>query len=111
MKKLFVLVFTVNTLTAQAGEMINVPTDTKASYELVTKQQIKGNLLVITKRVGPSGTSFTAREINCQNSTFRYLSEGDSMAELKSNVRDTDRMAPLTRGSISTYVAFHTCKG
>ena len=111
MKLLTALILGITSITAQAGEMINVPTDTKASYELLMKQNIKGNLLVVTKRVGPSGTSFAAREIDCQNGTFRYLSEGDSMAAVKANVRDTERMAILTRGSISTYVAIHACKG
>ena len=108
-KTLFVVLMAIAGI-AQAGERIPVPTDSKATYELVSKQNIKGRLLVITKRVGPSGTSFAAREIDCQNATFRYLSEGSSMDALRANVRDTDPMSPLTRGSISTYVAIYACK-
>ena len=93
-----------------AEENISVPSDTKATYKLLSKQNVNGNLLVITKRVGPSGISFSAREIDCRNATFRYLSDGESIQALKANFRDTDSMSPLTKGSISTFVAIHACK-
>ncbi len=111
MKLITALILSVTALTAQAGESVHVPTDSKAYYEMLLKKHINGRLLVVTKRVGPSGTSFAAREIDCQAGTFRYVGEGSSIESLMANVHDKDRMAVLTAGSISTYVAIHACKG
>lgn len=110
-KLITALVLSVTAITAQAGESVYVPTDLKASYEMLINKPINGRLLVVTKRVGPSGTSFAAREIDCQAGTFRYVGEGSSMEALRANAHDKDRMAVLTAGSISTYVAIHACKG
>ena len=101
------------TTNAYAGaQVISVPSDPKAQYAMVVQDVGFGKeaLLVITRRVGPSGTTFSLREVNCYNSTFRYKGEGSTLENVIANVNDKDKMAPLTSGSISYYVALAACK-
>lgn len=68
-----------------------------------------GNLrTIVTKREGKSGTSFSKREVNCSNRTFRYLGDGDSLAAMKAS-KPSPNMGPLTARSISSYVADQAC--
>ena len=97
-------------LGAKAETTISVPSDLGAKYFLINKAKLpNGNLQVVTKRMGPSGTSFARREINCRNMTFRYTGEGDSIAELNSPY-EKGAMGKLTPKSISTYIAQATCR-
>ena len=93
------------------AELIRVPTDAKARYDLLMVKPINGNLLVVTQRSGPSGVTFSAREVNCRNMTFRYLGTGDTMQEMLDNApfHEKERMGELTPGSISTYVSSYAC--
>jgi hypothetical protein len=95
---------------AQAGPKISVPSDPRAAYELVSRSTLpNGRLSVVTKRSGPSGVSYSRREIDCRAMTFRYTGDGDSLAALdRPYAKGT--MGPLTPQSISTYVAQAACR-
>jgi len=90
---------------------LNVPTDTKATYELMkVGKGEKGNIIAITKRTGPSGVSFAKREFNCRDGTMRYLNEGDTLEEVsaKNPKYHVGKMAPAS-GSISGDVRVALC--
>lgn len=93
------------------AERVFVPSDPNATYdiEVMDVGEGKSALLVVGKRVGPSGTSYTAREVNCFKSTFRYMGEGDTFNEMKANINDRARMGPLVQGSISYYIVQAAC--
>ena len=101
------------TATAALADNNQVITDGMANYYIVSSQQISsnGNLLVVSRREGISGTSFAAREVNCKTSSFRYISEGDSLDSIKSNARFDEPMAPVTFGSASYHVVMAACNG
>ncbi|MEE4675711.1 hypothetical protein V2K57_13255 [Pseudomonas alliivorans] len=86
-----------------------VPSDTKAQY-FVLERDTKGNeRKITTKRAGPSGTGYSQRLVNCSAGTFKYLGDGETLQEMKASKPDV-KMAPLTEGSISSYVAEAACK-
>ena len=94
------------------AQPISVLSDSRAKYTaLDVKAKDKGLVEILTRREGPSGTSFARREIDCANARFRYLGQGDTreqaMQAMQANMVDT--MGPLTDGSISTYVAAFAC--
>jgi hypothetical protein len=99
-------------------QIYNIPSDPNGKYEFLRiKQMDNGNVLVVTKRYGKiteidnDGISFTAREINCKNSTFRYIGEGDTIEEMTANrIHASSTMAPLTEKSISSYIAGYSCE-
>ena len=94
-----------------AETSVNVPTDPRASYFIVSKTKLaNGNLQVVSRRVGPSGTSYSRREINCGGMRFRYTGEGDTLSEINQPY-SKGAMGPLTEGSISTYIALAACRG
>ncbi|MEQ4284485.1 hypothetical protein [Pseudomonas syringae] len=88
---------------------LSVPSDTKAQY-FVLERDTKGNeRKITTKRVGLSGTGYSQRLVNCSAGTFKYLGDGETLAEMKAS-KPGGSMAPLTQGSISFYVAEAACK-
>lgn len=91
------------------GTGIQVPSDPKARYWIVEGQRTTTTIVeILTHREGPSGTSFALRQIDCDKHLFRYLGEGDTLAEAKANKYITN-MGPLVPNSISTYIADFAC--
>ncbi|WP_230467978.1 hypothetical protein [Biostraticola tofi] len=97
-------------LSAQAAVYkLHIPTDIKAEYTVLEKGG-KGNFkAIVTKRVGPSGTSFSKRLYDCSNHTVKYLGEGDTFEEMQSSSPHSD-MAPIFDESIADYVGREACK-
>lgn len=94
----------------EEGERIQVPSDSRASYHLLQWSKLpNGNREALTRRDGPSGTSYARREINCPSMQFRYLGEGDTLEEARANRADAS-LSELTPGSISTYVSEFVCR-
>lgn len=92
-----------------AEKPLPVPSDTKAQY-FVLERDTKGNeRKITTKRIGPSGTSYAQRLVNCSAGTFRYLGDGETLAAMKASQPSTS-MAPVTQGSISYYVSEAACE-
>ncbi|MBX3561102.1 MAG: hypothetical protein KF780_04745 [Sphingomonas sp.] len=99
------------TVTVPEGEAVPVPSDPRASYRLVSWSRMEnGNLEALTRRDGPSGTSFARREIDCDAMTFRYLGEGDTLAEAEADSPNLGEMSALLPGSISTEVSEFVCR-
>ncbi|QHF08636.1 hypothetical protein [Pseudomonas syringae] len=110
MRNRMLAVLAVAAMPAFASETkLAVPSDTKAQY-FVLERDTKGNeRKITTKRVGPSGTGYSQRLVNCSAGTFKYLGDGETLKEMKASKPD-GKMAPLTQGSISFYVAEAACK-
>ena len=94
----------------QSGPPIIVRSDPGASYLLISKGKLpNGNLEVVTQRSGPSGVSFARREVDCSSMTFRYLGEGDTLAEAKEDGPNPGQMAEAMSTSISGEVSRSAC--
>ena len=95
------------------GEGVLIPVSgdpARAVYQLVEMSQMSnGNLEVLTRRDGSSGTSYARREINCRNMTIRYVGEGDTRAQAEEDSPNRGRMAELIAGSISTEISEFAC--
>jgi hypothetical protein len=92
------------------GEPFSIPSDSRASYRLLKWSRLpNGHLEALTRRDGPSGTSFERHEIDCEAMTYRELGEGDSKEEALKDVPNMGHMAELTPESISSYTADLVC--
>jgi hypothetical protein len=95
-----------------SGNGIPFASDPNATFEVISsKSLLNGKLEVVTKRVGPSGTSFARREISCEEYSYRYLGEGDSLEEAMQDGPNRGEMSALTGTSASSDVANEACKG
>ena len=92
-----------------AGQSISVPSDSKARYTVVDKTSKGFTRIITVRRDGPSGTSFTKREVDCSRGRSRYLAEGDTMQELRANKQNNTMSYPV-EGSISDYVTQAACR-
>ena len=90
-------------------EKISVPSDAKATYEVVFTKKVENGIEILTKRSGTSGISYALRFYNCKGK-FKYLGEGDTQAEAESKNSSDSKLSDLTNGSISTYVGEYACK-
>lgn len=93
------------------GEKVVVPSDPKATYFILDRAGTTERPIVTTKRIGPSGTSYTRRECDCNNRTWRYLAEGDTLEELEASPKPNEPMGPLVEGSIADVMWQHACRG
>ncbi|MDH4378277.1 MAG: hypothetical protein QE263_00010 [Vampirovibrionales bacterium] len=112
MNWILIAVFMVSFSTSFAFSETRIPTGQgdKGSYFLMEKSQKNGITRALTRRTGPSGTRFSLREFNCARQTFRYLSEGDTLSELKKRKLSNDRFVDLFEGSASWNVGQFVCK-
>jgi hypothetical protein len=99
---------TSNTPDKSEGERVDVPSDPKATYYVLERTGDNDHPVETTKRVGPSGDGYARREFDCQNRTWRYLAEGDTMEELAAS-KKSDQMGPLVDGSIADVMWHHAC--
>jgi len=112
MTKFLALILLAVPLMANAQIKIESHPGDKGTYYLISNQTIQGRNLVVSKRDGPSGTSFSAREIDCKNMTFRYVAEGETINAMKKNATtyQVGSMSSLVKGSASWFVAKAACK-
>lgn len=99
----------VSTSIYAADKQLSVPSDSKAIYFVLEKGGSGAERSIVTKRVGPSGTSFSKRLYNCTDNTVKYLGEGDSLAEMAASKPDP-KMGPIVPQSISYYIGLEACK-
>jgi hypothetical protein len=110
MKICFAILGLVISASALAAEIpLSVPSDPKARFFVLEKGGKGAERTIVTKRVGPSGTSYSKRLYNCTNSTVKYLGSGDSLGEMASSRADRN-MAPIVQGSIAYFVGVEACK-
>lgn len=88
---------------------LRIPTDTKAQYTILEKGSQGQMKTIVTKRVGPSGTSYSKRIYDCQNRTVKYLGDGETLKQMKASKPD-ERMAPIVSESIADYLRIEACK-
>lgn len=91
------------------GTLLAVPSDPKAQYFVFERGGTLTRPTIVTKRVGPSGTSFSRREFDCSARTVRYLGTGDSISEMNAG-SPAPAMAPVVAGAIADYVGRAACK-
>ncbi|MBP0447283.1 hypothetical protein J8J14_21150 [Roseomonas sp. SSH11] len=92
------------------AQPVAVPSDPRAKYEaLAVTRKPNGLVEILTRRDGPSGISFSIREIDCRANRFRYLGEGDTREQAERRTK-RDTMGPLTEQSISTYISQFACR-
>lgn len=88
------------------------PSDPNARFEIISSKNLpNGNLEVLNRRDGPSGTSFSRREISCSDYTYRYLGEGDTLEQAEQDSPNQGSMSELTGTSASSDIADAACKG
>lgn len=94
---------------------ITVPSDMKARYYAESVSITKaGRARIVSKRIGPSGTSYSNRECDCGRSTYRTLGDGETLDEMQASTPE-QKMVKLVHdgngfGSISFHVCDHACK-
>lgn len=105
---LFISLF-VSTVAGAADQLVNVPSDSKAKYYVLEKSGKDTQRVILTRRVGPSGTSFSKRLYNCAERTVKYLATGDTLADLAQSKPDP-KMGPILEGSIAYYIGLEACR-
>lgn len=88
---------------------ISVPSDSSAQYYVLDRGGSGSLRTITTKRVGPSGTSYSKRLYNCSQSTVKYLGTGDTLTEMNSS-SPAGNMGNIVSGSIAYYVGLEACK-
>lgn len=106
---LILISFVVSMPVFAAETSLIVPSDPKAQFFILDKKNNGYERTIITKRVGPSGTSYSKRLYDCKDNTVKYLGTGDSLAEMESSKPDP-KMGPIVQGSIAYYVGIEACK-
>ena len=99
---------------AEGGENVYVPTDSKATYHVVSISKTKaGRVRIVSKRDGPNGVSYSDRECDCKQLTFRYIGDGDTLDAVRAS-QPEKKMSKLVHdgngtGSVSYHVCNHAC--
>ena len=112
MRKIFFIVVTVlglNGVMAGEFEKLSIPSNANAKYYVLEKSGIGDERVIVTKRVGSSGESYSKRLYNCADSTVKYLGDGDSLEEMNSSKEDKN-LAPIVEGSIAHFVGIEACE-
>ena len=110
MKVRFAVICLMVSASALAAEMpLSVPSDSNAQFFVLEKAGSGAERTIVTKRVGPSGTSYSKRLYNCTDNTVKYLGTGDSLAEMAASKAATN-MGPIVQDSIAYYVGVEACK-
>lgn len=86
-----------------------VPSDAKAVYTILEIDGEWPNKTIVTRRVGPSGTSFSNRLYNCSKNQVKYIGSGDSLEEMNASKPDPN-MGEIVSGSIADYVGRVACQ-
>jgi hypothetical protein len=86
-----------------------VPSDAKASFDVLEKGALGEWRTIITKRTGPSGTTYSQRAYDCRANTVKYLGSGESLGAMKASKPDPN-LAPIVPGSIAYFVGLEACR-
>jgi hypothetical protein len=89
-------------------QTFTIPSDPKGEYVVLEKGGEGNERTIVTKREGPSGTTFSKRLYNCADNTVKYLGTGDSMAAMAASPADPN-MTPIYEGSIAYHVGLKAC--
>lgn len=99
-------------LASETGTPVDVPSDPRASYLIISNEKMSnGHREVMSRRSGPSGESYARREIDCSAGTVRYIGEGDTLAEAQSNSPNPGEMTTPVAESITGVITATACGG
>lgn len=100
------------TASSRAAATIPVPTDVRARYFVIeTGRLAGGNVTITSRREGPSGTTYARRECDCRSGRFRYLGEGQTLADARRSKVPPETMADLfTTGDGLGSISYHVCQ-
>lgn len=91
-----------------AGKEFRIPSDTKARWGLIDIKQDPSGSMIFTHRVGPSGTTYSIRQYNCVSERVRYVSTGETIAEMRTSKADA-QMSEIQPRSIAYYLGRLAC--
>ena len=86
-----------------------MPSDSNAKFYTLDKAKKDGMSVIITKRIGSSGVSYSSRLYDCHDNTFRYLGTGETREAMEKSHPD-ENMSPIIKGAIAYYVGLEACK-
>jgi hypothetical protein len=110
MQKLLLTAFLALPLSAIGAEAaFQIPSDPKATYQILERGKAGANPTLLYKRTGPSGVSYSKRVFDCKNRTTKYLGNGDTLQELKTSTPEP-KMYPLVDGSIADGLWARACR-
>lgn len=109
MRSLILLAVLLSVTVVLAAETpLTIPSDVKAQYFVLDRGGTKAHPTLTTKRVGPSGISYSKRIFDCSVGTVKYLGSGDTLDEVKRSKPDP-KMSPLVEGSIAWHQWRYAC--
>ena len=91
------------------GYPLSIPSDPKAQYHVLGKGGTHNNPTLVTKRIGPSGTSYSEWLFDCSASKAKYLGHGDTLEEMQASSPYNSEMGPIGEESITWYAWRHAC--
>lgn len=103
------LALAISAATFAAEVTLTVPSGPKAKYLILEKGGSGAQRTIVTKRTGPSGTSYSKRLYNCSEGTVKYLGSGDSLDGMRRSKPDS-RLGLIVEGSIAYYVGLEVCR-
>ncbi len=93
------------------GVRIDVPSDPGAAFYLMDKVTDQGaSRIIITRRIGSSGESWSRRIFNCTDYTVKYLGSGATRAAMDAS-RPDPNMTNVLPGTIADDVGRAACRG
>jgi len=92
-----------------SAKKLHVPSDPNADYFLLEALPLGNNLSVVTRRIGPSGESFSKREIDCKTTKFRYLGDGDTIEQMNAPY-NVESMRLAKKGDLYTKMSYDILK-
>ncbi len=92
---------------SEGGEFI-IPSDSHATYEQIDTGTLGDLMTLTTKRVGPSGTTYSKRAFDCQAGTTKYIGTGDTIQQMEASSPERE-MSPVTEGSIAYWLWVRAC--
>lgn len=116
MKKLIAIaaMLLASTSVYAAAVSVDVPSDVDASYHMIVKDRGFGKeaLLVVTRRIGTDGTSFSIIEVNCYTNMFRKKGEGRTLNQALATVDDPLQWPYVhsVYGTTNYYISQAACK-
>lgn len=93
---------------AHCNRPLIVSSDPRADYCEIDRGGTADHPTLTSRRVGPSGTSYSIREFDCTNRTWKYLGTGDTLDEAQSG-KGAGWASNLVDGSIEASLFRQTC--
>jgi len=108
MRCLLLLIFLYTLSTKIAAEYnLPIPSDVNGKYFILERSGSKKMPILVTKRVGKSGTSYSKKIFDCKAGTAKYLENGETLSKM--TVLKPDRFGPIVEGSLMYYKWCHAC--